>query len=228
MQKDLILAPVCFGRRTVEMAAAIKNTFEPIISTHLYPRSQIDIFVQVLSQDGGQWSNIELSCAVHIANHHLTGMLSAAINATTLALIHAGISITTPLSSLAVSALHDVALLDPSATEENDLPTVTVACLSPSIQPGVTSAGEEAEEDDPLEGQITVVNMETRLSIDRFEGMLKLAVQGCKVISQEMDSVIRAWTANMAEKVKEGPKYYTSDHSRARLVRSDNDDMDTA
>ena len=162
-----------------------------------------------------------------MANHCLTGMLSAAINATTLALIHAGISITTPLSSLAVSALHDVALLDPSATEENDLPTVTVACLAPSIKPGVTDVEQEADEDDPLEGQITVVNMETRLSIDRFEGMLKLAVQGCKVISQEMDNVIRAWTANMAEKVKEGPKYYTKEHTLANDAISGDDDMDS-
>ena len=44
-------------RRTVETATAIKNTFEPIISTSLYPRSQIDIFVQVLSQDGGRLSS---------------------------------------------------------------------------------------------------------------------------------------------------------------------------
>lgn len=155
-------------------------------------------------------------------------MLSAAINATTLALIHAGVSITTPLSSLAVSALHDIALLDPSGTEENDLPTVTVACLSPSIHPGVTSAAEEAEEDDALEGKITVVNMETRLSIDRFEGMLKLAVQGCKVISQEMDRVIRAWTAEMAEKVKEGPKYYVSETAHSANVGFDDEDMDRA
>lgn len=45
-------------RRTVEMAAAIKNTFEPIIMTHLYPRSQIEIFVTVLSQDGGEYRSI--------------------------------------------------------------------------------------------------------------------------------------------------------------------------
>ena len=41
-------------RRTVELAAAIKNTFEPIIMTHLYPRSQIDIYVNILAQDGGE------------------------------------------------------------------------------------------------------------------------------------------------------------------------------
>lgn len=153
-------------------------------------------------------------------------MLSAAINATTLALVHAGVSITRPLSSLAVSALHDVALLDPSGSEENDLPTVTVACLSPAIKPGVSMPDEETEEEDLLEGQITVVNMETRLSIDRFEGMLKLAVQGCKVISQEMDRVIRAWTASMAEKVKEGPNAYVASAVNSKLARYDDEEME--
>ncbi len=37
----------------LEFAATIKSTFEPVIQTSLYPRSQIDIFVQVIQQDGG-------------------------------------------------------------------------------------------------------------------------------------------------------------------------------
>lgn len=126
------------------------------------------------------------------------GMLSAAINATTLALIHAGVSLTSPLSSLAVSAMHDTPLLDPSGAEESDLPTVTVACLAPS------SSQSASESDDPYEGRVTLVNMETRLSIDRFEGILKLAVQGCRVISHEMDVVIRGFTQDLADKLKSG------------------------
>jgi exosome complex component RRP41 len=169
-----------------------------------------------------------LYSSVHLTAPFPLGMLSAAINATTLALIHAGVSITSPLSSLSVSALHDVALLDPSATEETDLPTVTVACLSPSVQPGVTAVKEEDNEDDPLEGRVTLVNMETRLSIDRFEGMLKLAVQGCRVISDEMDKVIRAWTASMAEKVKEGPNAYVASANEATESMLHDGQMDLA
>jgi exosome complex component RRP41 len=37
----------------MELAAAIKNTFDPVIQKHLYPRSELDIYVQVLQQDGG-------------------------------------------------------------------------------------------------------------------------------------------------------------------------------
>merc|ERR1712166_23288 len=49
------------------------NTFEDVIMTQLYPKSQIAIYIQILQSDGGA--------------------LSAAINATTLALIDAGIPI---------------------------------------------------------------------------------------------------------------------------------------
>lgn len=42
------------GRRLLEIGAAIRQTFEPVIMTHLYPRSEIAIHVQVLSADGGE------------------------------------------------------------------------------------------------------------------------------------------------------------------------------
>jgi len=41
-------------RRLIEAAHMIKKTFEPIIMTSLFPRSQIDIFIQVLQIDGGK------------------------------------------------------------------------------------------------------------------------------------------------------------------------------
>ena len=40
-------------RRLVEWGSAIRSTFESVVHTHLYPRSQIDIVVHVLQQDGG-------------------------------------------------------------------------------------------------------------------------------------------------------------------------------
>ena len=137
-------------------------------------------------------------------------MLSAAINATTLALIHAGISILRPLSSLALSVLHDTPLLDPSGTEESDLPTITVACLAPSS----TSSSTDSDSDD--KARVTLVNMETRLSIDRFEGMLKLAVQGCDVLSEEMDSVIRAWMEALAYTL--GPRGTSAASARTAAI----------
>lgn len=46
--------PAEASRRILEFAASIRETFEPVILTNLYPRSQIDIHVQILQQDGGE------------------------------------------------------------------------------------------------------------------------------------------------------------------------------
>ena len=58
-------------RKSLEMSQHLKQTFEATIKTELYPRSQIDIFVEVLQADGGNYC--------------------ACVNAATLALIDAGI-----------------------------------------------------------------------------------------------------------------------------------------
>ena len=49
----LICSNIATHRRVLEFAAAIRDTFEPVILAHLYPRTQIDIYVQVIQQDGG-------------------------------------------------------------------------------------------------------------------------------------------------------------------------------
>lgn len=181
--------------------------------THLYPRSQIDIFVQILSQDGGEFAML---CGSVPSLRQISGMLSAAINATTLALVHAGISLSRPVTSLAISALHNTPLLDPSFAEESDLPTVTIACLAPSVS-------NNSEERDT--GKVTLVNMETRLSVDRFEGMLELAVQACAVLSEEMDTIIRSWTEELAGKLRSGTGT-TASGRRVGGVNGFNDDME--
>ena len=58
-------------RRIQEFSLALRQTFEEAVQTQLSPRSQIDISVLVLEQDGG--------------------VLQTAINAVTLALVDAGI-----------------------------------------------------------------------------------------------------------------------------------------
>lgn len=43
-------------RRTAEAAATIQQCFESVVQRHLYPRSDIAIYVQVLQSDGGALS----------------------------------------------------------------------------------------------------------------------------------------------------------------------------
>ncbi|KAG8944364.1 Exosome non-catalytic core component [Tulasnella sp. 419] len=142
-------------KRTLEFTSTVKSTFEPIIQTHLYPRSQIDIFIQVLQQDGA--------------------LLQAAINATTLALIDAGVAMSDYVCAI-TCALHDtISLLDLTNLEENDLPNLTAAVL-------------------PRSSKITLLTLETRIHLDRFEEMFKLAGEAGKVIHGEMLNAVHTRT----------------------------------
>ena len=144
----------------------IKSTFEPVIHTQLYPRSEIDVFVQVLQQDGS--------------------LLSAAINATTLALITAGISMFDYVCSVSSGVYATYPLLDLTTLEENDVPHLTTAVM-------------------PRTSKVTLVTLETRLHADRFEEIFKLACDAGEVIHKEMRVAIMARTASMVRSLGAGP-----------------------
>ena len=93
----------------LESAATIKSTFEPVIQTHLYLRSKIDIFVQVLQQDDV--------------------LLSASINATALAFITNGITLFDFVCTVSSGVHSTQSLLDLTTLEENDIPHLTVAVM---------------------------------------------------------------------------------------------------
>ena len=164
---------VADGRRLLEIGAAIRQTFEPVIMTRLYPRSEIAIHIQVLSADGG---GCMFSDALTI------GILPTSINATTLALIDAGISLVDYVTSLSLGLHLTQPLLDLSAPEESDLPTLVVAAL-------------------PASGKVTLAQMETRLHVDRFEEMLLLGVEACAVLKVEMERVVNSRTIRVVERM---------------------------
>ncbi|PKU62261.1 exosome complex component RRP41 homolog [Dendrobium catenatum] len=97
-------------RRSTEISLVIRQTMEASILTHLMPRSQIDIFLQVLQADGGTRS----SC----------------INAATLALADAGIPMRDLVTSCSAGYLCSTPLLDLNYVEDSaGGPDVTVGTL---------------------------------------------------------------------------------------------------
>ncbi|KAH8117737.1 exosome component 4, partial [Phellopilus nigrolimitatus] len=152
-------------KRVLEFAAAIKATFEPVIQVHLYPRSQIDIFVQVLQQDGG--------------------LLSASINATTLALITAGISVFDYVCAVSAGVHSTHPLLDLTTLEENDMPHLTVGVL-------------------PRTDKVTLVTLETRLHADRFEEVFRLACEAGNVVHKEMRRAVMTRTGALVRALEDG------------------------
>ncbi|XP_037555279.1 exosome complex component RRP41 [Dermacentor andersoni] len=102
-------------KKSQEMTLHIQQAFEASILTQLYPRSQIDIFVEVLQSDGGT--------------------LSVCINAATLALIDAGIALKDYVCACSVGFVDGVPLVDISHLEESLRgPELTVAVLPKSQQ----------------------------------------------------------------------------------------------
>ena len=103
------------GRKSQEMSQHLKQTFEATIKTELYPRSQIDIFVEVLQADGGNYC--------------------ACVNAATLALIDAGIPLVDYVSACTASLVADTPLVDVSSLEATTGgPELTVAAHPKSGQ----------------------------------------------------------------------------------------------
>ncbi|KAJ3538387.1 hypothetical protein NM688_g6527 [Phlebia brevispora] len=161
-------------KRVLEFAASIKSTFEPVVQTSLYPRSQIDIHVHILQQDGG--------------------VLQASINATTLALVGAGIPLLDMVCAV-TGGVHSISpMLDLTTLEENDIPHLTVAVM-------------------PKTGKVTLVTMETRLHVDRFGDIFRLACDAGRVIHQEMKRAVRARTQRLVDSLDVAHK-----HSNDRLV----------
>ena len=97
-------------RKSQEMSMHLRQTFEAAVKTELYPRSQIDIFVEVLQADGGNYC--------------------ACVNAATLALIDAGIPMRDYVSACTASLVNDIPLVDINSLESTTGgPELTVAVL---------------------------------------------------------------------------------------------------
>ena len=86
-------------RKSTDISLTLEKTFEGAIMVESYPRSQIDIYVQVLQSDGGN--------------------VPACINAATLALIDAGVPMRDYLCSCTCSFIDDKPIADINFLEES-------------------------------------------------------------------------------------------------------------
>ena len=99
-------------KRIIEMKTTLERTFEQSVMSHLYPRTLIEVDVQVLAQDGG--------------------ILATMTNAITLALIDAGISMYDHVSAISVGIHDQTPLLDLNVIEENEMSCITIGVVGKS------------------------------------------------------------------------------------------------
>ena len=110
--------------------------------------------------------------------------MAACINASTLALIDAGIPMTDYLvactaASSATSSDTDNTdpLLDLNAQEELELPFLTVGTVG---------------------DKVSVLMMESRVRVERVEGMLAVGIEGCKRMKEILDGVVKGYGKKFA------------------------------
>ena len=99
-------------RKSQEMSIHLRQALSAAIKTELYPKSQIDIFIEVLQADGGNYC--------------------ASVNAATLALIDAGIPLKEYVTACTASLGNgNIPLVDVSHLEESSGGhTLTIAALT--------------------------------------------------------------------------------------------------
>ncbi|XP_053322537.1 exosome complex component RRP41 [Spea bombifrons] len=115
-------------RKSTEMTLHLKQTFEAAILTQLYPRSQIDIFVQILQADGGNYCT--------------------SVNAATLAVIDAGIPMRDYVCACSAGFIEDTPLADLSYVEETaGGPQLALALLPKSDQIALLEMNSRLHED---------------------------------------------------------------------------------
>lgn len=141
-------------RKTSAMSRMLEKAFESVIITTLYPRAQIDIFCEILQEDGSR--------------------LSSCINAASLALVDAGISMRGVITSVTSSCVDGKPVMDVSSREENDtIPRIVVASLS---------GGDE----------IVLVELEKNVHVDDMESLLGKTMHACSAIHSCLHSALQS------------------------------------
>mmetsp|Transcript_2988 Transcript_2988/g.4414 ORF Transcript_2988/g.4414 Transcript_2988/m.4414 type:complete len:244 (-) Transcript_2988:180-911(-) len=148
-------------RRLKEYSLALKQIFESVICTHLYPRSQISLFIQVMQTDGGD--------------------MAAAINASTLALIDAGIPMEDFLVACTVGFVDGTPIVDMNYTEGTASgPELSVAMM-------------------PKSKKISYARMSDKLPMQHLHKIMDAATNGCLKVHQALkDMVVKTATGPAA------------------------------
>jgi exosome complex component RRP41 len=128
-------------RASQDAAVFIRETMDQAILAHLFPRSQVDIRVQVLQSDGNA--------------------LCAAVNAVSIALIHAGVPLEDMVCACDVVIAGDELLVDANQPEQ------------------VASGAELVVSAFASSRKVVSTQMVSKIPVDVFSKALDVAVRGC-------------------------------------------------
>jgi len=149
-------------KKLLEHSHLIQKAMEATVIRNVYPRSKIHVEVYIIADDGGR--------------------LSAAMNATTCALMDAGIAI----KDLVCSCSAGVAASDESLVLV-DLNAEELRAATSHLTTAVL----------PQRGTVVSSQCESRVSIDIYEKVLKTAMEGCQELFEIMSEAARERAAQM-------------------------------
>lgn len=149
-------------RASQEMAICLQRLFKEAVRTHLYPRTVVDISLYIVADDGG--------------------ILPACINATTLALIDAGIPMKDYVSGCATAMHGTDPLLDPCYVEESEVSFVTAGLI-----------GSDSD-------NVSLLLLQNKMAMDNLGQALATALSGCASIRGMMDAEVRRHGASRKSK----------------------------
>jgi len=149
-------------RRLVELSHQLKRAMEATVLLHLYPKSKIEVVIWVLADDGGR--------------------LCAMINATTLAMVDAGIPLKDLLCACSAGlGPGDTPLVDLNRREESRQQAVHLPCAML-----------------PQRGTLVLAQCEARLpSLQNLETVLDAAMDGCRAVFDILQASIREHSTSL-------------------------------
>jgi exosome complex component RRP41 len=154
-------------RKTSEIESIIKETFNSTILLEIYPRSEISINIHILETDGS------VICSI--------------INATTMALIDAGINMKDMIisCSIAIQKQSQQIYLDVTQTEQ------TWSNTSAYLPIAITSRNQD----------IVFMQLESRINETLIETALQTAVEGCKKIHAILEQYLKDYVTTIFKKL---------------------------
>jgi exosome complex component RRP41 len=164
-------------RRAAEMAYTIQSSFAEVVQAGMYPSSTINITLHVLSQDGS--------------------LLSALINATTLALIDAGIPLRNYLTSCTAGVLSSSTISSKGAPKPPKIPGLHVSLGDEADDPLMDVSNLEEQEVPFItigllgDKEVVTCVLETRVELGRVEELVAVAVEGCREVRRVLDKAVK-------------------------------------
>mgnify|MGYP001044479479 CR=1 FL=1 len=153
------------SRREMELSKVIREALEPSVFVEYYPRTSIDLFIEVLQADGGT------RCS--------------GITVASLALADAGIPMRDLVAACAAGKVEGRLALDLTDLEDKGGEADVPLAWMPNLN------------------AVTLLQMDGMLTMEEFEHVVNLALEGCKQIYQLQKETLKAKYVTVKEAVEE-------------------------